>query len=592
MGAAERAARYAHVARVLEDAGSPPDRVAVHLLMAQPQGDARTVMTLRRAAEGAAAQGAPEVAVTYLQRALEEPPPGDLKPGLAYELGIAAFRAGDLETAIEQLREASRDLGEAHRRLQAGIALASALHLAQRLDEAVIELTAAIDALPESERDQGLRLQVARFIAATGNVHTMRRLRAVGDRFVVTGTAAPRTTGERLQFAVLAHDHLLAGTAAEARELVMRALENGQLLDDPGPESVGFWGPPVALVLAHAYEEATRVCTDVIDWAKRHGSLPAFSIALSLRAYASWQRGLLAEAEADAIGALENSAAPGFPPWGHFALVNVLLQRSATSEAENVLAEAPLSPGSLRALWYLQTRARLHAACKRPREALEDFDACARLEQEWQMQRPSYANWRADAARVLGSIGRRDEARELAAEEVERCRAFGAESPLGVALTSLGLVTPGDDGIRLLEQAVATLQSSPSRLEHALALVELGSALRRGGRRADARDPLREGLELAVECGAELLAARAHDELVAAGARPRRDPIESRSTLTASELRVARMAAEGLTNREIAQALFLTDKTIEVHLTRVYRKLEIQSRSQLARVLPATAVPA
>jgi DNA-binding NarL/FixJ family response regulator len=251
-----------------------------------------------------------------------------------------------------------------------------------------------------------------------------------------------------------------------------------------------------------------------------------------------------------------------------------------------------LSPGSLRALWYLQTRARLHAACKRPREALEDFDACARLEQEWQMQRPSYANWRADAARVLGSIGRRDEARELAAEEVERCRAFGAESPLGVALTSLGLVTPGDDGIRLLEQAVATLQSSPSRLEHALALVELGSALRRGGRRADARDPLREGLELAVECGAELLAARAHDERVAAGARPRRDPIESRSTLTASELRVARMAAEGLTNREIAQALFLTDKTIEVHLTRVYRKLEIQSRSQLARVLPATAVPA
>jgi DNA-binding NarL/FixJ family response regulator len=97
---------------------------------------------------------------------------------------------------------------------------------------------------------------------------------------------------------------------------------------------------------------------------------------------------------------------------------------------------------------------------------------------------------------------------------------------------------------------------------------------------------------VAVECGADLLAARAHDELVTAGARPRRDPIESRSTLTASELRVARMAAEGLTNREIAQALFLTEKTIEVHLTRVYRKLDIQSRSQLARALPATAVPA
>ena len=79
---------------------------------------------------------------------------------------------------------------------------------------------------------------------------------------------------------------------------------------------------------------------------------------------------------------------------------------------------------------------------------------------------------------------------------------------------------------------------------------------------------------------------------MAAGARPRRDPIESRSTLTASELRVARMAAEGMTNREIAQALFLTEKTIEVHLTRVYRKLEIHSRSQLPRALSGTAVPA
>ena len=87
--------------------------------------------------------------------------------------------------------------------------------------------------------------------------------------------------------------------------------------------------------------------------------------------------------------------------------------------------------------------------------------------------------------------------------------------------------------------------------------------------------------------GAGVLAAGAHDELVAAGARPRRDPVESRSALTASELRVARIAAEGLTNREIAQSLFLTEKTIEVHLTRVYRKLDIHSRSQLARALAA-----
>jgi DNA-binding CsgD family transcriptional regulator len=137
----------------------------------------------------------------------------------------------------------------------------------------------------------------------------------------------------------------------------------------------------------------------------------------------------------------------------------------------------------------------------------------------------------------------------------------------------------------LLEQSVTQLEQSPRRLEYAIALLELGAAIRRAGRRADARTPLREALELASACGADAVAVRAHDELVTAGARPRRDPTESRSTLTASELRVARMAAEGMTNREIAQALFLTENTIETHLRSVFRKLDIGSRSQLARAL-------
>ncbi len=129
------------------------------------------------------------------------------------------------------------------------------------------------------------------------------------------------------------------------------------------------------------------------------------------------------------------------------------------------------------------------------------------------------------------------------------------------------------------------LAASPARLEYAVAQLELGAALRRAGRRAYAREPLRLALDSARECGADAIAARAHDELVAAGARPRRDPIESRSRLTASELRVSRMAADGMTNREIAQALFLTENTIQTHLRGAFRKLEIGSRSQLARAL-------
>lgn len=129
------------------------------------------------------------------------------------------------------------------------------------------------------------------------------------------------------------------------------------------------------------------------------------------------------------------------------------------------------------------------------------------------------------------------------------------------------------------------LETSPGRLELAYAMLALGSAQRRAGRRADARPMLAEALEVALACQADSVARRAHEELIAAGARPRRDPIESRSKLTASESRVARMAAEGMTNREVAQALFVTEKTIENHLRSVFRKLDIGSRTQIAQAL-------
>jgi DNA-binding CsgD family transcriptional regulator len=267
------------------------------------------------------------------------------------------------------------------------------------------------------------------------------------------------------------------------------------------------------------------------------------------------------------------------------ALVNVLLARGKPAEAAEVFAQYASEPAAAGHIRYLQTRALLRAASRHPHEALEDLIACGRLEREWEIRTPAFSTWRADAAPLLASLGRHDEARALAREELERCTAFGAPAPLGVSLRTLGLIEPGVSGIGLLEQAVTHLQRSPARLEHALALLELGAATRRAGRRGDARKPLREALELSRACGADAIAVRAHDELIAAGARPRRDPTESRSNLTASELRVARMAAEGMTNRQIAQALFLTENTIETHLRSVFRKLEIGSRSQLARAL-------
>lgn len=183
------------------------------------------------------------------------------------------------------------------------------------------------------------------------------------------------------------------------------------------------------------------------------------------------------------------------------------------------------------------------------------------------------------------ALGDEDEARRLAAEELALARAWGAPRALGAALRAMGLVEGRKNGIALLEEAVDVVADSPARLEHAKACMELGAALHRANRRAEGREQLRQALHLATLCGAAPLAARAEIALRATGARPRRIALRGVESLTPSERRVAKLAADGPTNREIAQALFVTPRTVEVHLTNVYRKLEIDSRSQLAAVL-------
>jgi ATP/maltotriose-dependent transcriptional regulator MalT len=130
-----------------------------------------------------------------------------------------------------------------------------------------------------------------------------------------------------------------------------------------------------------------------------------------------------------------------------------------------------------------------------------------------------------------------------------------------MALRSTGLAEGGDAGEALLQEGVAVVADSPARLEYAKALVEYGAGLRRADRRADARQPLREGLELATKCRATPLEEHAEAELLATGARRlRRRALTGVESLTPSERRVSSMAAEGQTNREIAQALFVTPR--------------------------------
>jgi DNA-binding CsgD family transcriptional regulator len=162
---------------------------------------------------------------------------------------------------------------------------------------------------------------------------------------------------------------------------------------------------------------------------------------------------------------------------------------------------------------------------------------------------------------------------------------FGAARAVGIVLRARALLDRGDAVVQGLEAAVRTLADSPARLEHARAVVDLGAALRRAGRRSEARDMLGAGLDAADRCVAGQLAARARAELRAAGARPRRERLSGPDALTASERRVAEMAADGLTNRQTAQALFVTTKTVEMHLGHAYPKLGITRRIELTAAL-------
>jgi DNA-binding CsgD family transcriptional regulator len=198
--------------------------------------------------------------------------------------------------------------------------------------------------------------------------------------------------------------------------------------------------------------------------------------------------------------------------------------------------------------------------------------------------------WRSALA-LAGAAEDPGQARRLADDELADARRVGLPRPTGIALRTRGMLEGGERGLRDLREGAEVLAASGARLEHARALIELGAALRRANQRTAAREPLRTGLDLAHHCGAVRLAERARAELLTTGAKPRRAVLTGLEALTASERRVAELAAAGMSNPEIAQTLFVTLSTVEGHLRQAYRKLSISSRGQLPAALLSAAPP-
>jgi DNA-binding CsgD family transcriptional regulator len=305
------------------------------------------------------------------------------------------------------------------------------------------------------------------------------------------------------------------------------------------------------------------------------------------RSYVLYRRGDLPEAEESIRQAVSSMPQYGYGQRGMAYtgphLGAILLERGDLDGARQAL-EGP-DPGALDSARYLfLARMQLLLAEGRPEEALEIADEIpTRL--PW-ITNPAECYWRSYKAIALDRVGRTDEGLELLTEELEMVRRWGAPAATGRVLRSLGIVDR-DNAIEHLTESVELLAQSTTKLEYAKALCELGTAIRLQRKPSEAREPLYAALELATVCGADALAERVRTELGATGARPRREALSGVGALTPSERRVADLAAEGLSNREIAQELYVTPKTVEVHLSNTYRKLEIRSRRQLAGALVA-----
>ena len=582
---------HMRAARLLMDAGAASERVAAHLLLVPPAGDEWVVTILRWAAQEAFRRGSPEAAVAYLERCLQEPPSPEQRAEILVQVGTVA-QLVDLAKAVEHLRAALALAYDPERRGLIAEMLGRALQFVGRYDEAVEVYSHAAEALGEEHADLRQRLEAGLLTVAL-SAPALRGITIEQLREELNRCPGTSLSSHMLDCLIALHDAMTGVPAQAVIARARRGLADGLLLQQ-AIGSTPFLSGCIALMAADL-DEAISLLDAALAEAHQRGSIVSFGTLTCYRSLAWLWRGDLAEAETDAreaIRAITTARVDIGLPLAAAFLADALMEQGRLEEAAVALNWTSLpEPTPAAGHWYrvIDVRARLLLLQGRTREALEAMFACGRGYSVHGRDNPALVAWRSGAALALLALDRREEAQTLITEEVALARRWGAPRALGRALRVAGLIERGEEGLGLLREAVAVLEPSPARLERAKALVELGAALRRSGQRATSREYLRRGLELAEVCGAAPLVQRARTELRATGARPPRTAVAGIAALTPSERRVVELAAAGRSNHEIAQALYITTKTVEAHLTRAYRKLGVTGRAGLpnAFTIPA-----
>ncbi|MBS1868677.1 MAG: AAA family ATPase [Actinobacteria bacterium] len=590
---AERGRLHLAAAELLRGAGGADadERAAAHLLETLPVGAPWVVPSLHAAARRALAGGAPDTAASYLLRALDESPPQAERAELLIDLGRAEALAG-LPSAVERLRAAVALLEQPTARARALAQLGQALY------------TAGDNAAAASAFDEGLRVLdgadavlaeqlTAGYLGAARLDFRTRETAQTRFRDLLASQTDAATPAQRELLAQRALEHAMQGNASrdEVVALVRHAQAGGELLREVTADGVAWAGSVAALLFCDALDDVEAATSAGLEDARRRGSVIGFAVMSAVRGASRYLRGDLTGALGDLEGGLERvSLMVLVRPFAHGWMALAHVDRGEYDQA-HALVGVPEEGQDAHFTynWSLFARARLALVQDRAEQALEDLLECGRRQLAVPAPNPGVLPWRSEAAIAAHRLGRSEQARTLACEELELARAFGSPRAIGVALRAAGLVASDDERLGLLEEAVATLERSPAQLELARALVALGAAQHATGQRTTARETLRLGLDITHHAGANRLAAVARAALVAAGARPRRPAVRGTDALTPSERRVAELAERGLTNREIAQALFVSSKTVEFHLRNAYFKLRISSRAELSAALRAGA---
>jgi DNA-binding CsgD family transcriptional regulator len=584
---ASRGELHGRAAVLLDQLGAPVEEIAAHLLRCEPGGAPGALEALELAAQRASDSGAPDSAATYLRRALEETIAPGRRGELVHRLARAEVALRDPDSIVH-LQEAAGLAAEPRRALEIFMELADVLALAGEWEAVAGVIEAALVQLGESGLPGLLDLEALR--AAYWGYDPAMHARFVTERPRLLELVRGRTDIEsrQLRWVLGALGAIDGMPRAEVLELI-GPFSRDWAEREGGRESSIVAQAMLALLIVDEPESGEGISVALRDVGRRGGSLFAMLTGVGYGASLDARKGRLDASEVNVTVVFElirenELSLMALTTFLHFCL-EAIVERHALEGISQLVEDLEMPPAFGRTMsgaMVLEVRAAARMTRGERAGALADLRAAEAIYRPVETG-PRFSPWRSRLALCLPAQ-EREEALALAREELELAREVGAARAEGVALRTLGLVSGGEDGLEHLHASVEVLRAAAAPLELARSLAELGSALRRANSRSAAREELREALDLAQRCGAERLEERLAEELRVAGAKPRRRALSGPESLTPAESRVALAAAGGATNREIAQDLFVSLRTVEMHLTNTYRKLGDCSRGDLAVV--------